>query len=163
MFVMCSAPQKRFIANGRSRLTVMALTLSPRPDSCSLNFLVCVWQTGVSSEGTTLINVGLPFRSAGVTVTSAPFSKLCSLKSGAFCPTATALPARVMGLPLNVTAPERDMVVSFRVIASTAWRTGSIARCRARYKGPELEKRGAALATFAARSKMPEFALRVSL
>ena len=83
MFLIFSAPQKRFMANGKSRLTVTALILSPKPASWSLNFLVCIWQTGVSSEGTTLMNVGLPFRSAGVTVSRAPLSKACSLNSGA--------------------------------------------------------------------------------
>jgi hypothetical protein len=61
---MSSAPQNRFIANGRSRLTVSADTLSPRAASRVLNVFVCTWQTGVSSEGTTLMNAGLPRRSA---------------------------------------------------------------------------------------------------
>src|SRR5258708_38355516 len=52
--------------------------------------------------------VGFPFRSAGVIVCIAPSAKRCSLKSGACSPTVTALPAKVKGFPLNVTAPARD-------------------------------------------------------
>ena len=64
MFFTPSALQKRAWANGRSRLTVTALILSPNELIDSLNFFVCIAQTGVSSDGTTLNNVGLPLRSA---------------------------------------------------------------------------------------------------
>ena len=62
---MLSAPQKRFWANGRSRLTVSGVDLVAQARrAASLNFLVCIWHTGVSSDGTTLRIVGLPLRSA---------------------------------------------------------------------------------------------------
>src|SRR5687768_11254736 len=90
-------------------LTVTALILSPKDASCSLNFLVWVWQTGVSSDGTTLMMVGLPFRSAGVVFFRPPASNECSVQDGAGWPTLTGSPTRVSGLPLNVTARGRDM------------------------------------------------------
>src|SRR5262245_27964244 len=98
MLVICSAPQKRFIANGRSRLTVKALILSPSAASCSLNFLVCTWHTGVSSEGTTLMKVGLPRQLDGPSAANPVLLKLYNLQSGACWPLVTALPARVMGV-----------------------------------------------------------------
>ena len=108
MFSIPSAPQKRFIAKGRSRLTVTALIESPMPSSSWLNFLVWIAHTPVSSDGTTLSRLGLPFRSASES-DCMPSWKKWSVKSGASAPAAIASPARVIGLPLNVIAPERDI------------------------------------------------------
>ena len=65
---MSSAPQNLAWANGRSRLTVTALILSPSEASSSLNRFVCTAQTGVSRLGTTLMMEGLPFKSSSVNV-----------------------------------------------------------------------------------------------
>ena len=104
-----SAPQKRFMANGRSRLTVRALTLSPKADNSWLNFLVCIWQTGVSSEGTTLMKRRLALQVGRRNrLHAAPFEAVQREVRG-LLPRLTASPARVSGLPLNVTAPARDI------------------------------------------------------
>ena len=102
---MSSAPQKRFIANGRSRLTVRALILSPIAASRVLKVFVCTWQTGVSSDGTTLMIVGLPATSALVMCCIPLGPKQVRSNAGAAEPTLISSPARVSGLPLNVTAP----------------------------------------------------------
>ena len=66
MLPISSLPQNRACANGRSQLTVTALTWSCNAARSVLKRLVCAAHTGVSSDGTTLIRLGLPFRSASV-------------------------------------------------------------------------------------------------
>ena len=96
--------QKRAWANGKSVLTVNAATLSPRALSSSAKRLVCLLQTGVSSEGTTLKRRALPAVSASDTTASpAPTAS----KSGALSPGLSLGPTSVIGLPLNVTSPLR--------------------------------------------------------
>src|SRR5262249_30183236 len=96
--------QKRAWANGRSRLTVYAATLSPRAWSSSANRLVCLLQTGVSSEGTTLKSRAFPVVSASETrARPAP----TRVKSGALSTVFNLGPTRVTGLPLKVTSPFR--------------------------------------------------------
>src|SRR5437016_1078803 len=82
-------------------LTVMMSTLGSLAAS-SLKRLVCASQTGVSSDGTTLMIRTLRPVSASVT-SFRPLST--SLKSGAFSPGFNAGPINVNGLPFSVVAP----------------------------------------------------------
>ena len=80
---------RRLVAQGRERLA---------------NLRVCVLQTGVSSDGTTLNSRALPAVSASFTDASpAP----TQVKSGDLSPALSFGPASSMGLPLNSHCPAR--------------------------------------------------------
>src|SRR5262245_493294 len=96
--------QKRFWANGESRLTVYVATLSPSSARPLSNVRVCMLQTGVSRDGTTLNIRAFAGVSARLTVEVGP---LATLKSGALSPALICGPSRVIGGPLDVTAAVR--------------------------------------------------------
>src|SRR5947209_10088522 len=108
------APHQRFWANGRSILTEYISTAGSLVAS-SLKRFVCMSQTGVSSEGTTeKTRTAFPvfasvngFRPASTTS-----------KSGAFSPTFSAGPSKVIGLPCNVVAPGRSITCSAAFVIS---------------------------------------------
>src|SRR5262245_21072962 len=77
----------------------------------SSNFLVWVLHTGVSSDGTTLNSRAFGGVSASVTAARPPSRHL---NPGAFAPTFTSGPIRSLGVPLNVTAFSRLVIVAPR-------------------------------------------------
>jgi hypothetical protein len=110
-FSMPATEQKRLFANGRSIETFRTTTSSPTFVAASLNRRSCASQTGVSSDGVTLMTTVFPAKSASV-FGARPLSR--TVKSGALSPTLMAGPTRVRGFPANVTTPVRSMVrVSF--------------------------------------------------
>src|SRR5574340_446569 len=96
---------QRRCANGRSMLTARTSTPESFPTS-SLKRFVWASQTGVSSEGTTLMMRTLPPVSRSVTGLSVVST---TVKLGAFSPGLISGPISVNGLPLRVTAPVRSM------------------------------------------------------
>src|SRR5438093_789594 len=67
MFLASSAPHQRAWAKGKSALTAITLIASPRRPASWLKRRVCRVQTLVSSEGTTLMIVGLPLNTSLLT------------------------------------------------------------------------------------------------
>src|SRR5512139_2253415 len=102
---MPAAAHHRFWANGRSRLTVRITTFPGRPAASLLKRLVSVSHTGVSSDGTALMTLTFPAKSASDTGAS-PVST--TRKSGALSPALISGPRRVIGFPLNVMIPLRS-------------------------------------------------------
>src|SRR4030095_518078 len=91
-----AAPHQRFCANGRSRLIVQISTLPPSFAASWLNRRVSVSQVGVSSDGTELRMMTLPFASLSFTGLS-PLSS--AVKSGALWPGLILGPPRAVGVP----------------------------------------------------------------
>src|SRR5574340_1616437 len=100
--LVLSAPQKRFIANGRSAEMMSTAVL---PTAASLNFLVEIAHTGVSRLGTMLRIFFLPAKSASETSARSLFT---SLKSGTVSPTLGKVPATSMGLPAKLLEKEKS-------------------------------------------------------
>src|SRR5438552_3514545 len=101
MLVMLASVQKRFWANGKSRLMVKQATLSLSSARALSKRLVCSLHTGVSSDGTTLNRRALPGVLARVTI-SRPL--LTQAKSGALLPGLSSGPTSVNEDSLNFTA-----------------------------------------------------------
>src|SRR3954452_17424018 len=88
----------------------------------SSNFLVCMLQTGVSSDGTTLNSRALAGVLARVT-TSSPW--VTQAKSGAWSPGLSCRPTSVSGLPLNFTALARFSMTKTSFAGETVSTTGT--------------------------------------
>src|SRR5687768_12060437 len=95
---MPSAPQNRFIANGRS-FDTQTTTVFGSAAAFWLNVRTDVAQTPVSMLGKMLSTTFLPARSC---LRSGERSVLVSVKSGAWLPTFGRSPDVATGLPLNV-------------------------------------------------------------
>src|ERR1035438_6982294 len=107
-------PHQRFWANGRSMLTVMMSTPGSLAAS-SLKRLVWASQTGVSSEGITLMmRTRLPV-SFRATVLSPPSTRL---KSGAASPTFSSGPTSVLGLPFITVSMDLPLISPYDVSES---------------------------------------------
>src|SRR5688572_23860273 len=95
---MPSAPQKRFIANGRS-FDTQRTTVFASAAAFWLKVRTDVAQTPVSMLGKMLSTTFLPVRSF---LASGDRSTFVSVKSGAWLPTFGSSPDVATGLPLNV-------------------------------------------------------------
>ena len=126
--------------------------------SSSANRLVCLLQTGVSSDGTTLNSRALPAVSASVTTASpAP----TPVKSGAESPGFSLGPTRSIGLPLNVTSPLR--VSAMTVVPGERFGEVSIPVRNLRFPGyPEIAGGCKRQGRHCARSRRPRSSQPIS-
>src|SRR5699024_9229282 len=99
MLLTSSSLVQRACANGKSILTVNKLTFASS-FAFSLNFFVCVEQTPVSIDGTTLINVSFSAKSFSV---FSLISFATTLNEGAVSLTSSCSPSSVIGSLLYVT------------------------------------------------------------